>query len=1005
MIPTLRIPLGVLVLGLALPAMAHAGEHPKLIMTQSGVERIRAELGEVPLFDATVAKVRAEVDAEIELGIDTPVPQDYSGGYTHERHKRNYQAAQKSGALFQILGEEKYASYVRDMLFQYEAMYEDLPLHPKERSYARGKLFWQCLNDANWLVYVSQAYDAIYDYLSAEERQKLEENLFRPFADHISIDSPQFFNRVHNHSTWGNAAVGMIGLVMGDDELVNRALYGIPFDEIDAEAKDNDGGFIFDKDGRAGFLANLEEPFSPDGYYTEGPYYQRYAMYPFLVFAQGLHNAKPELAIFETDGKVLLKAVDALLNLADADGEFFPLNDGQKGMSYHAESIVTAVDIAYHMGDEDPRLLSIAEEQGQVLLDDAGFAVAAAVREGKAVPFERGSVNLSDGSDGMQGGVAVLRRGASELELVFKYSAQGLSHGHYDKLSFSLYEDGDEILQDYGMARFVNIEQKGGGNYLKENTTWAKQTVAHNTLVQDETSHFGGKYEVGSQHHSDLYFYDDSKPDVQVVSASESNAYPGTAMMRTMALIKKSNFEKPFVLDVFNIESGTENQYDLPFHFMGHVMQANFDYISPAALQPLGQANGYQHLFVEARGHPESDNAKLSWLEYGRFYTLTSATQASDELLFTRLGANDPEFSLRHDAGFMIRRKETGNTVFASVIESHGTYSAVSELAVNANSSISSIDVLLNDARYTVVSIADVSGSTLMFFLSRKDASPSSRHEVQIAGRRYEWTGPYNVVGESPWLLVDDFESEDALESWTNIDVQNETDPHVPNPQVTVIRTEPGTGNRYMLRKPAAEGVVGNRKAIGFLPLPKPVAVGETWTFFTRINVESFPNNHSFGLSNVPAADIPRYAYDAFEPMIRITDKYESDGYKNDGTLMVLTGDKAYSKIFNPATGKPAQPLEPGQWYELWWVVNNAGLETGGPRYDLYVRGGEFATQTPVFEGAEFRMQRAQPLTLFMAISNTGPHKAPYGNGGVRYDDIYMAPGRTLTSPLEFDSG
>ena len=258
---------------------------------------------------------------------------------------------------------------------------------------------------------------------------------------------------------------------------------------------------------------------------------------------------------------------------------------------------------------------------------------------------------------------------------------------------------------------------------------------------------------------------------------------------------------------------------------------------------------------------------------------------------------------------------------------------------------------------------------------------------------------------QSPWLLVDDFESEDGLKSWVNIDVQNETDPHVPDPQVTVIRSEPGTGNRFMLRKPAAEGVIGNRKAIGLLPLPKPVAVGETWTIFARVNVEYFPNNHSFGLSNVPVPDIPRYGYDSFEPMIRITDKYESDGYKNDGTLMVLSGDKAYSKIANPATGKSARPLEPGQWYELWCVVNNASREAGGQRYDLYVLGGEFPEQTLVFTGAEFRMQRSLPLTLFMAISNTGPHKAPYGNGGVRYDDIHMAPGRTLSSPLDSDFG
>ena len=153
---------------LFLPQTAAAGDHPKLIMTQDGVQKMRAALGKVPLFDATVAKVKAEVDTEIESGIDVPIPKDFSGGYTHARHKQNFFVMQKAGTLYQILEDERYANYVRDMLFQYEAMYRDLPLHPKERSYARGKLFWQCLNDANWLVYTSQAYDAIHDYLSAE---------------------------------------------------------------------------------------------------------------------------------------------------------------------------------------------------------------------------------------------------------------------------------------------------------------------------------------------------------------------------------------------------------------------------------------------------------------------------------------------------------------------------------------------------------------------------------------------------------------------------------------------------------------------------------------------------------------------------------------------------------------------------------------------------------------------------------------------------------------------
>jgi hypothetical protein len=720
--------------------VGQAQDHPKLILTKTGVERIRAELGHVPLFDATLSKIKEEVDAEIALGIDTPIPKDYSGGYTHERHKRNFLIAQKAGVLFQILEDEKYAIYVRDMFFQYEAMYKNLPIHPQPRSYARGKIFWQCLNDSNWLVYMSQAYDCIYDWLSLKERKQLEKNLFQPFADFISLENPQFYNRVHNHSTWGNAAVGMIGLVMGDEELIQRALYGIPDAKLDLKAKDNDGGLIY-TEGKAGFLANLDEPFSPDGYYTEGPYYQRYAMYPFLIFAEGLQNVKPDLNIFSHKDSVLIKSVNTLLNLTDADGEFFPLNDGQKGMSYYSRELVTAVDIAYQFGGNDPQLLNIAKKQNNVVLDDSGLSIAIGVRDGLAEPFVKKSINLSDGPEGTQGGVGILRN--EDLELVFKYTAQGSSHGHYDKLSYSLYENGEEILQDYGLARFVNIEQKGGGNYLKENKTWAKQTIAHNTITQNETSHFNGKYEIGSQHHSVLNYFSSENENVQVVSAKEKNAYPGTEMVRTMALIKDKDFEKPYVLDIMKIESNSANQYDFPYYFLGQVLNTNFEYKVPKTLKALGTKNGYQHLYLEGSAIGSAENSKLSWLNKGKFYTLTAITNKTDELLFTRIGANDPEFNLRREAALMLRRKNMKNTLFVSVIEAHGSYSPVTESAVNSNSSIATLKVVLDKADYTAVSITTVNGNTKLFITANSYASKEAKHSLKINDKDYEWSGPY----------------------------------------------------------------------------------------------------------------------------------------------------------------------------------------------------------------------------------------------------------------------
>ena len=714
--------------------------HPSLILTKQGVKDIRANLGNIPIFDESLAATQAEVDAEIELGIQVPVPKDYSGGYTHERHKRNHLIMQKAGVLYQILDDEKYAKYVKDMLIEYAKLYPTLPVHPKPRSYARGKIFWQCLNDSNWLVYTSQAYDCIYDYLTEEERKTLETDLFRPFADFISKENPKFFNRVHNHSTWGNAAVGMIALAMDDDSLLQRALYGYKDAKIDPDLKDDDGGYI-NREGKMGFLANLEEPFSPDGYFTEGPYYQRYASYPFLIFAQAIQNKKPELNVLYYKDSVLLKSVTALINLSDADGEFFLLNDAQKGMSYYSRSLVAAVDIGYHFGGNNPELLSIAEKQGNVTLDDAGLAVALGIKDGKAKPFNKKSIELSDGPNGDQGAVGILRKG--DFELVFKYTAHGLSHGHFDKLSYALFDEGEEVAQDYGLARFVNIEQKGGGNYLKENKTWAKQTIAHNTLVQNETSHFQGKYDIGSKHHSEKYVFETTNDSVQVASAKEENAYPGTKLHRTLVTIKDKDYYNPYVLDIMRVESVKSNQYDLPFYYLGQIMKTNFEYSKLEIPEILGKSNGYQHLYKEASAIAKGENINLNWLLNNKFYSYTAVTSQNDEIIFGRIGANDPEYNLRNEPTLIIRKKNAKNAVFASVIESHGTYSPVSEFAVNAYSNMESIDVVYNSTEYTAVKIETKNNKSKVFIISNENNDKNAEHKLTINNKEYTWKGSY----------------------------------------------------------------------------------------------------------------------------------------------------------------------------------------------------------------------------------------------------------------------
>ncbi len=714
--------------------------HPNLILTEKGVSSMRASLGSVPLFDKTVEAVQREVDEEIDAGIDVPIPKDLAGGYTHEKHKSNFFIMQKAGVLFQITKDERYAIYIRDMLLEYAELFPTLDKHPATRSYARGKLFWQCLNDANWLVYTAQAYDCIYGWLDNETIEKLNTELFRPYADYISLENPRFFNRLHNHSTWGNAGVGMIGLVMNDEELIDRALYAFDI-EGDSSLMDNDGGSLNLKGYKeGGFLAQIDHSFSPDGYYTEGPYYQRYAMYPFLIFAQGLANKKPELEILEYRNGLLIKAVNALINQTNSQGEFFPINDAQKGMSLASRELISAVSMAYHFGGNNAGLLSIVQEQGRVPLNDSGLAAAKAIADGKAEDFIYESVELSDGAAGDEGAIGIIR--ADDLTLVMKYAKHGMGHGHFDRLGFLLYDDQGEVIQDYGAARWVNIEHKDGGGYLKENHTWAKETVAHNTLVVNKDSHFDHDVKLADESAGTPYYFS-SGAGIQIVSAKELNAYEGINMHRTMAVLDIEELEKPLVIDLFSVQAHEETRYDLPLYYLGDFMSTNQEFQSNNDLSPMGENDGYQHLWQEAQSNLVGEVFRFTWFNKNRFFTMTSAVRTGDQALLTRIGANDPNFNLRRDPGLIFRRTG-GNTVFATVYEMHGSYNYTTEIPLNLFTSIEDLEVLYESEKYNVIKFELKSGEQYQFAFSLNNDDSSSNHNIAVGDTNLAWTGVYD---------------------------------------------------------------------------------------------------------------------------------------------------------------------------------------------------------------------------------------------------------------------
>jgi len=702
-----------------------AAQHPITFFTKSEAAQIRNELNKYPLSRVSYNELKKEVDAWVNKDVDVPIPKDPAGGYTHEKHKANYTLMFNSGILYNLTGDNKYAALVKQLFLKYAKLNPTLPKHPESQGSLTGHIFWQALNDANWLVYAGMAYDLIYNAISPEERKIIEDGAFKPEVDHLTKGvGNNWFNWIHNHGVWACAGVGIVGIATNNKDYVEMALYG------------------GNKDGKAGFMAQMDGLFSPDGYYTEGPYYVRYAILPFYLFANALKNARPDLKIFQYRDRILQKALLSGLQLTNLDGAFFPLNDALKEKDYTSNELITAVDIAWDVYGKDDGLMLVANKQNRILLSKGGVSLAAVIAGTKNIPayYPYRTVEYVDGIKGDEGGVSVLRAGKGKdlTSLIFKYTSHGLSHGHFDKLNINLYDKGNEILTDYGAVRFISVEQKFGGRYLPENKTYAAQTIAHNTLVLDEASHFNGNEGESGKSHSERLFSSIDNTYVQVVAAEEKNAYKDVQLQRTLYLLQLPDGKK-IVVDLFNAQASKQTQFDLPFQYSGQLINTSFKY-QPAtkAMETLGKKSGYQFLWKEADASVKDTITQFTFLNNKTYYTISSLVEDSATLFFTRIGANDPNFNLRREPAYIIRKKGE-KQVFLNVIEIHGSYDPIVEYSANTYPSVQNIR-LLENGDYTVAEIM-INGKKIVIAQSNKIFTKETKHTT----KGISWTGPFTV--------------------------------------------------------------------------------------------------------------------------------------------------------------------------------------------------------------------------------------------------------------------
>ncbi|WP_413701110.1 heparinase II/III family protein [Psychromonas sp. KJ10-10] len=703
-----------------------------ILLTDSEINALHQEVGRDSLMGQTIANHIKDLETFMSQPIDVPGHGD-GGSYEHNRHKDNYIYMNIAGRLFLVTKEQKYADFVIELLEQYADKYLELGFQVQKNTNPTGRLFHQILNEHGWLLFTSIAYSCVASTMTETQRERIIERLFIPLIE-MSVDKyAHRFDHIHNHGVWAVVAVGACAVAIGKPEYLEMAVYGK------------------DREAESGFLDQVSNLFAPSGYYLEGPYYSRFTIRPLVLFAEIIHRHMPEVDIYNYKDGVVGNTVQALLASAYPNGVFPAMNDASRSMSISDAGVQVAVSIYGAHYALDDNILGMAKIQGGVWMHPCGLKVSQAYEKASAereigMPFWP-SLELNEGPDGDKGAQGFIRmqdKKGDVSQLVMNYGLHGMGHGHFDTLGITLFNRGHEVLREYGFARWVNVEPKFGGRYLPENPGYARQTIAHNTVTIDETCQNYFDVDRADSVHGLPHFFQVNDENLKGMSAFANDHYDDFDMQRSAFLLNLEELEAPLLIDLYRVAGEGEHQYDYAQQYNGQIIRTNFEYQTYTEVETLGSDNGYQHLWKIGAGKV-NDTALVSWLQDNSYNTwLGTSSNESDEIIFTRSGANDPSFNLRSEPSFILR-SHGPSTLFASVVETHGYFNEEFEQSVNARGQVKSIKVIGHSEVASVIEVTTAKSSVLVAISNQADATDTTEHTVEFNNTTYSWEGFYSV--------------------------------------------------------------------------------------------------------------------------------------------------------------------------------------------------------------------------------------------------------------------
>jgi hypothetical protein len=554
--------LAILAASRAVPTFA-ANDENYLLITQSEIEAVKQKAQRAPWAKASLDKLMASAESAlaepvqipdrggqwghwyvckkdgVTLQADSPTRhrcpkcgeiytgEPYDSVYLTRIHAQNSRLMRDFGLAYRFTGREEFARKSAELLAGYAAKYTTYPRRDNlgKDSVNGARVLSQTLDESTWVIPAVWGYAMVRSAMSARERRTVEFGLFLPAMDIIVGRS---YARLPNIQCWKDTAIALTGFALGNNDLVLEAL---------------------DHPVR-GFRTLMKRQVYPGGWWSEGSFgYQHYALSALWPLAEA---ARRQGIDFYADSNYR-SLFDGPLELALPDGTSAGFNDNP-GESVEAMADLYEVAFARWEKPEYGKVAATGKRESlQALLYGAETLPTGPYVHTKSVLLR-------------EAGIAALR--SPEATVVTRFGTHGGGHGHPDKLNIVTYGAGQLFGTDPGSIAY--------GSPL--HGEWYRSTVAHNTVVVDESRQANVDGEL-------IDWREDGA--ATVLEASAGAVYSGVTLKRSLRL------NGGVLEDSMQCVSSSEHVYDWCFHAPGKLTLSVPTETGPAQ---VSASNGYQHI-------------------------------------------------------------------------------------------------------------------------------------------------------------------------------------------------------------------------------------------------------------------------------------------------------------------------------------------------------------------------------------------------------------------------